>query len=433
MRGRATDSSNGQPGALLHVLGAPLAALLLALTIPWASSAATPRPAHAATGASTPEPVVGTVTYADGSPAAGVGADLFSTAEDGGRERYLRSTTTDDAGHYRFEIGDGCYVVVLIAPGTDAFLGTGRYRQGSICIEEGRASGRVDAELHAARAVVRGRVDDSVGGPAVAVAVDLFVAAGDASRGPYVGSTTTDVGGHYSFEVAPGCYIVVMIAPPGETFPGTGPYHELGTCMVAGRSGPELSARLAGSGEPAAPLSAVESEIVRLTNELRADPAGPLARRKPMPSCVAERFYAIAIDPASGHPEPAPPLQVSEAVSTEMARAWAVGLQRRDDFFHRPSTAQQAIYSRLGLHVSAWGENIAWSSGYSAEATAWIHFEGWRESDTGHYCSLLTRRFTNVGVGEHRVDDQSWAVQNFFTTGAPAPPGPGVTAQSPAR
>ena len=81
---------------------------------------------------------------------------------------------------------------------------------------------------------------------------------------------------------------------------------------------------------------------------------------------------------------------------------------------HRPSSAQEQIYTQLGIDALAWGENIAWAAGYGPEEVARIHFEGWRESDAGHYCSLITRRFTRIGIGEIRVEGESWAVQNFF-------------------
>lgn len=158
----------------------------------------------------------------------------------------------------------------------------------------------------------------------------------------------------------------------------------------------------------------VEREILRLTNELRADPAGPLARRSPMPPCVNEDFYRIEMDAASGHPAPVPALAADDRVATRMADEWARTMEAEDRFEHRPAPSQEAIYAELALTVAAWGENIAWFAGYPAEDTARVHFEGWRESDTGHYCSLITGRFTHVGIAEHRLGDESWAVQNFY-------------------
>ncbi|MGF1600236.1 MAG: CAP domain-containing protein [Acidimicrobiales bacterium] len=162
-------------------------------------------------------------------------------------------------------------------------------------------------------------------------------------------------------------------------------------------------------------LTAVEREIVRLTNELRANPSGPLARRKPMASCVSQSFYGITIDPATGHPRPVPALIVNEVVSIDLARAWSIEMDRTGNFAHRPNAQAAAVFDRLGLPVSATGENIAWFSGYADAEAAQVHFEGWRESDTGHYCALVAGTFTHIGVGHHNKGaTRSWATQNFY-------------------
>jgi hypothetical protein len=161
-------------------------------------------------------------------------------------------------------------------------------------------------------------------------------------------------------------------------------------------------------------LTPVEQELLRLTNELRADPAGPLRRQGPPPSCLDDPFFRMEVDPATGHPVPVPALTLDLDVSVSVSRAWANQMYLDDSFEHRPSPAQEEIYAEHDVVALAWGENIAWASGYPAAEVARVHFEGWRESDIGHYCSLLTGRFTHVGIGEIRVDDESWAVQNFY-------------------
>jgi hypothetical protein len=158
----------------------------------------------------------------------------------------------------------------------------------------------------------------------------------------------------------------------------------------------------------------VEWELVRLTNELRADPSGHLRRLGARPTCVDDPFHAITIDGSTGHPFPSPALAVDATVSVEMARDWATRMFRTGLFTHRPASAQRQVYRSLALNPLAWGENIAWAAGYPAEEVARVHFEGWRESDDGHYCSLLSPRFTQVGAGEVRVEGQSWAVLNFY-------------------
>ncbi len=167
---------------------------------------------------------------------------------------------------------------------------------------------------------------------------------------------------------------------------------------------------------PVAGLDAVEQEILRLTNELRANPAGPLARQKPMPSCVNDPFYGISIDGATGHPATAPALSIDVRVSAEMSRPWAVDMDSRNTLQHRSNGSQLEIYERLGISIAATGENIAWFSGYPDEQAARIHFEGWRESDTGHYCAMVSSTYANIGVGHFKGATRSWAVQNFYST-----------------
>jgi uncharacterized protein YkwD len=167
---------------------------------------------------------------------------------------------------------------------------------------------------------------------------------------------------------------------------------------------------------PSGGVNAVELEILRLTNELRADPAGALARQKPMPSCVNESFYNISVDPSTGHPEPVAALTLSEAVSLSMARPWAEHMDATGVLEHRSSSSALEIYGQLGIGVSATGENIAWFAGYPDSEAARIHFEGWRESDSGHYCALISPTYTHVGVGHYKGSTRSWAVQNFYRT-----------------
>jgi uncharacterized protein YkwD len=190
------------------------------------------------------------------------------------------------------------------------------------------------------------------------------------------------------------------------------------TVTSPGATQPPTSETAPSTPTTAAPagLNAVELEIFRLTNELRADPSGALARDKPMPSCVGDDFYDITIDAATGHPGAVPALTLSEPVSLEMSRPWAVDMDQRNTMSHRPNDSQLAIYDQLGIGVSAIGENVAWFQGYPDSQAARIHFEGWRESDTGHYCALVSGTYTHIGVGHHRGAARSWAVQNFYRT-----------------
>jgi uncharacterized protein YkwD len=162
-------------------------------------------------------------------------------------------------------------------------------------------------------------------------------------------------------------------------------------------------------------LTAVEREVIRLTNQLRSNPSGPLRRVAPMPGCVDDEFFAIQVDPGTGHPRSVPELVANEAVSIKLSRDWSIRMADADEMTHRSNESQSAIYSALGINRSRSSENVAWLSGYPESAIAMQLFVGWRESSTGHYCSLLAGSLTHIGVGHHRTDSgKDWATQNFY-------------------
>ncbi len=154
-------------------------------------------------------------------------------------------------------------------------------------------------------------------------------------------------------------------------------------------------------------MTGVELEIARMTNELRTNPYGPLARKKGIPSC-------LKVD-ASGKIPAVPALTVSEAVSVNMARAWSADMNSRNTMDHRPQDSSLAIYTQLGISPRTYGENVAWFQGYSDAQAAQVFFEGWRESD-GHYCNMMSPNYTSFGVGVYKGSSRSWATQNFYAT-----------------
>ncbi len=162
-------------------------------------------------------------------------------------------------------------------------------------------------------------------------------------------------------------------------------------------------------------LTAVEQDVIRLTNQLRSNPSGPLRRVAPMPGCVDDEFFSIEVDPGTGHPRPVPELVANDAVSIKLSRDWSIRMADADEMSHRSNESQSAIYSALGINRSRSSENVAWLSGYPESAIAMQLFVGWRESSTGHYCSLVAGSLTHIGVGHHRTDSgKDWATQNFY-------------------
>ena len=153
----------------------------------------------------------------------------------------------------------------------------------------------------------------------------------------------------------------------------------------------------------------MELEIARLTNELRANPSGPLARVKPLPP---EYQNCVTLD-GNGKVQPVPVLTLNDGVSVQMSRPWSVDMDRRNTMSHRGNDSALAIYTQLGISPRTWGENVAWFQGYSDAQAAQVFFDGWRES-AGHYCNMMSPSFTSFGVGVYKGAQRSWATQNFY-------------------
>lgn len=328
--------------------------------------------------------LAGTVAHADGSPAAGVVVDLYRSLPNGARAHYLATTTSAPDGSYWFQAEPGCYRLVFTDPSQQPPVAVARTTG---CDDDG-ASRRLDAVLPA--------------GPEPA---DVLTSRFGASA-----TETWDAGD----SARPGAGREP--APPKADEEPTG----LPPAGPPGDSS-ELGSRPDG-------LSDIEWELYLLTNELRSEPAGRLRRQGERPDCLDDPYYVLEVDTRTGHPEPAPPLALDPVVSVEMARAWAAQMEGSGTFAHRPSTAQQQLYHQLGISALAWGENIAWSGGHTIPSVAMVHFEGWRESNSGHYCTLVSPRFSRIGIGEVHQNDESWAVQNFYHPATlPLPPQPATT------
>ncbi len=183
--------------------------------------------------------VGGTVTYADGTTAAGVSIDLFTSDEAGARLDFVRSTQSDGDGGYRFELpATGCYMTTMVAPGEARFLNGTPWLNNWACVEAGEAVTTLDGVLQsaAADASIGGTVTDG-SNPAPGIAIDLFRATADGSRGPWLTWTTTDADGRYSFDGFTGCHVVTLIAPDGRSFTESGsPWLNETVCVSAGES-----------------------------------------------------------------------------------------------------------------------------------------------------------------------------------------------------
>ncbi len=108
-------------------------------------------------------------------------------------------------------------------------------------------AGPVGAQTASAGQTLGGTVDDATG-PADGVVVDLFAVGGPGGSQTWLGDTVTGSGpggpGTYRFDVEPGCYRIVVIAPPGRVFTSGSPWAERGGCLAADSSLPDLDATL---------------------------------------------------------------------------------------------------------------------------------------------------------------------------------------------
>lgn len=149
-------------------------------------------------------------------PSPGVSDEVLRSADHTAvdyRGPYVTTVRTGSDGRFDFRFDPGCVVLTYIGP-DDASLPTGRYLRQTLC--PGDSPVVVVGSGPAVGGTISGTV---VGGPAVTV--DLFEANADGTRGPWLGDART-VDGAYSFDVPAGCYVTVLIAPPGYTFGPSG-------------------------------------------------------------------------------------------------------------------------------------------------------------------------------------------------------------------
>ena len=392
-------------------------------------------------------PVTGTVTDRWGQPVAGASVNLLGPSGSG--EQLLATTRSGSDGTFVLPAPPtGCHRITT-GPAAPTAAGPGPVE---VCLGAGTGGQEPQVPAPAAGRPVTGRLIDRAGAAVAGAPVQLLAVTGDGSTGSVLSQATTGPDGWYGFDVEPGCYTVRSLAPAGTSFANGAPLLDRLVCAEAtsgeaepeGREAPvEVGTGDGGdrSGEaveiveivelpvvvddgmiersattPAPPpaLSAVERELVRLTNELRADPDGRLARQAPLPTYITDPYFAIELDDATGVPSAVPALVVDPTVSAGLSRPWAGQMAADGLLHHRPSDSQYDGYVSLGIEVDSWGENIARAKDYDPTEVAWTHFTGWRESPGLHYCSLLTGRFTHLGVGEVLVGTSSWAAQNFY-------------------
>ncbi len=180
----------------------------------------------------------------------GVKVDLFRSDESRARIAFLRTTTTDSSGGYRFTLdGPGCVVVTFGAPVGETFVESGtKWLNRHVCLSDGQVERGILATVNTGAngqlATAGGTISD--GGAAVSgIKIDLFEANGDGSRGAFQRPTTSAPDGSFEFTTDPGCYVLTYIAPEGRTWTSTGSkWWNRAYCVTAGQSRSDMDAEL---------------------------------------------------------------------------------------------------------------------------------------------------------------------------------------------
>lgn len=184
----------------------------------------------------------GTITAADGSPAVGIGVDLFEQSADGSRGQWLGDTTTDGSGNYSFGVDPDCYVATLIAPTGQTFNGS-QWFQTAGCVTAGQTLDTLDGVLDgSAEASLGGSVLFANGDPVAGAQVDFFGTNADGSRGAYSTTVFTDSTGVFFQGVPAACHWLVFVAPDGEQFVSGSQWAEAFRCVTSGETVTDLSA-----------------------------------------------------------------------------------------------------------------------------------------------------------------------------------------------
>lgn len=187
----------------------------------------------------------------------GIAIDLFESNIDAERLGWIESTTTNantDRASFEFKVRTllpGCWVLTFVAPLGESFLNGTRWHNEHVCLLIG--------ETEAPEIVVT-MVGDGSGGVGGTVTregqgvdgltANLYQAGGDGSRSTWLGSTTTDASGTYSFSAGTGCYVITLgPAPPGTAFAGGSEWLNLSTCVPEGGQSTDNDAVLTGVGD----------------------------------------------------------------------------------------------------------------------------------------------------------------------------------------
>ena len=109
------------------------------------------------------------------------------------------------------------------------------------------------------------------------------------------------------------------------------------------------------------------------------------------------------------------PLSYSNTMQ-KYARIKSEDMGLRKYFSHEDPNGQliTAKMKADGVSYNAWGENIAYLSGYSGDSNIANQFmNNWMNS-SGHRANILSPNFTSIGIGVYKIGNTYYATQEFM-------------------
>ncbi len=159
----------------------------------------------------------------DGTPVAGMTVALYNQTNLGERGTFIGSLATETDGSYAFvNRNPKCYVVSFEAPAGRTIGGVAVSDVG-LCVEAGDLIEDLDASLDPiapTTGTIIAELTASDSNPVAGAQVELFNQNEDGTRGDLVEAKATGETGRADFDVEPGCYLLNVVAPAGQTIGG---------------------------------------------------------------------------------------------------------------------------------------------------------------------------------------------------------------------
>ncbi len=187
-----------------------------------------------------------------------IGFDLYEAVGPDERGPLVDSTVTIN-NRYSFGVEPGCYIIEPVLPAGFRIHDDNINHDFYSCVEDGDINLHVHAKITTdpGRATITGTVT-SVDGPERDVRVELYQENAAGERGQLIVSAqTASHNGQYAVVAVPGCYVLVIPAPPGREFIDGSAEFAFSTCLVHGQYVANVDAVLAQDTMPPASFGGV--------------------------------------------------------------------------------------------------------------------------------------------------------------------------------